>query len=143
MPRGGKKWFFMFFKTSWNKDIWKVHRSFGFSNKQNHCNNQRIDCNQYCIVIDVILQLPTIFVIASWLICNCLLPKDSRFSTKCLGLVWLASNHMDGLGNSWDNPHDFWNFEIAHVLLRQFQSFQKSTQVIYPKLPSQTCDYFY
>ena len=36
----------------------------------------------------------------------------------------------------------FESFEIALVLLGQFQNFQKSTRVIYPKLPSQTCDYW-
>ena len=35
----------------------------------------------------------------------------------------------------------FGNFEIALVLLKEFQNFQKCTWAIYPKSPSQTCDY--
>ena len=35
----------------------------------------------------------------------------------------------------------FENFEIALVLLAQFQNFQKYTRAIYLKSPSQTCEY--
>ena len=34
VPRGGKKYFFMFSKTSLNTNFWKVHRFFGFSKKK-------------------------------------------------------------------------------------------------------------
>ena len=37
----------------------------------------------------------------------------------------------------------FEKFEIALVLLGQFQNFQKCTRTIYPKSPSQPCDYQY
>ena len=37
VPRGGKKWFFMFLKTSWNMNFWKLHRFVGFV-KKNYCN---------------------------------------------------------------------------------------------------------
>ena len=37
----------------------------------------------------------------------------------------------------------FDNFENVLVLLGQLQNFQKCTRAIYPKLPSQTCDYLY
>ena len=37
----------------------------------------------------------------------------------------------------------FINFEIALNLLGQFQNFQSCTRVIFPKSPSQTCDYQY
>ena len=37
----------------------------------------------------------------------------------------------------------FENFEIAPILLWQFQNFQKCTWEIYTKSPSQTCDYWY
>ena len=33
------------------------------------------------------------------------------------------------------------DFEIALLCLGQFQNFQKYTRAIYPKSPSQTCDY--
>ena len=35
----------------------------------------------------------------------------------------------------------FEKFEIALVLLGHFQNFQKCTREIYPKSPSQVCDY--
>ena len=35
----------------------------------------------------------------------------------------------------------FENFDIALVLLEEFQNFQKLTRAIYPKSSSQTCDY--
>ena len=35
----------------------------------------------------------------------------------------------------------FENFEIDFVLIGQFQDFQKCTQAIYPRWPSQTYDY--
>ena len=56
-----------------------------------------------------------------------------------VGLVWLTSNHMFG----WDkSPSLFFKiFEIALVLLRQFQNFQKRTRAIYPKSPNQTRAY--
>ena len=52
---------------------------------------------------------------------------------------------MFGLGDFWDKSPLFFlkNFEIALVSLGQFQDFQKCTQTIHSKLPSQTCDYLY
>ena len=57
--------------------------------------------------------------------------------------MWLTGNHMFSLGDFWDliTLVIFENFEIAHVLFGQFQNFQKCTQAIYPKLPSEICDY--
>ena len=37
----------------------------------------------------------------------------------------------------------FENFEIALVLLRQFQNFQTCTRAIYPQSPSQEYYYYY
>ena len=56
----------------------------------------------------------------------------------------LTSNYMFGLGNVWTKITlvIFENFEIALVLPRQFQNFQKCTRAIHPKLPSRTCDYY-
>ena len=59
-----------------------------------------------------------LFCVARSLICNCLLLKDTSFNT-------------------------FQKFEIVLVLLGESQNFQKCTQAIYPKPPSQACDYWY
>ena len=37
VPSGKKKWFFMFFGTSWNKYFWRLHRFF-CSSKKSNCN---------------------------------------------------------------------------------------------------------
>ena len=61
-----------------------------------------------------------------------------------VGLAWLTSNHMFLLGYFWDKSLTlviFEKFEVALVLLGQFQNFQKCTRAIYRKLPSQACDY--
>ena len=52
---------------------------------------------------------------------------------------------MFSSGNFWNkiNLVILENFEIAHVLLGQYQYFQKCTRVICPKAPSQKCDYYY
>ena len=52
---------------------------------------------------------------------------------------------MFGSGNFGINLPSciFENFEIALTSFGQFQNFQKYTRVIYPKFPSQTCDYQY
>ena len=74
------------------------------------------------------------FVIAHSLICDCLLLKDSSFSTKWLcwfsnnvGLVWLTSYHLFGLGDFWDKSsllllkiftigQFIWNCPPKHVI---------------------------
>ena len=61
-----------------------------------------------------------------------------------VGLAWLTSNHMFLLGYFWDKSLTlviFEKFEVALVLLGQFQNFQKCTRAIYRKLLSQACDY--
>ena len=60
------------------------------------------------------------------LICHCPLLKDIGFS-------WFQE--------IFSIFAIFENFDIALVLLGQFQNFQKCTRAIYPKSPSQICDY--
>ena len=57
-----------------------------------------------------------------------------------VGLVLLSSNHMFG-SVDLSILVIFENFEIALILLRQIQNFQKCTWAIYPKSLSQTCNY--
>ena len=52
-----------------------------------------------------------------------------------VGLVWLTSNHMFGSGDFFDKSL-MWFLKIL-----KFQSFQKCTRAIYPKLSFQTSDY--
>ena len=71
------------------------------------------------------------------LFCNCPLLKDISFNTKCF-LVWCDWPVITCLVREI--------FGINHLrdfskLLGQFQNFQKCIRAIYPKSPSQICDY--
>ena len=55
-----------------------------------------IDCNQHDTINCIILWLPS-----HWFVITCC---DISFNTVCVcvGLVWLTSNHMFGLGDFGD-----------------------------------------
>ena len=73
------------------------------------------------------------FEIALSLIRNCLLLRDISFYVKCS--LWLTSNHIFGSGNFCDKSPS------RYLKILNFPNFQKCTRAIYPKWPSQTCDY--
>ena len=60
----------------------------------------------------------------------------------CNFVVWLTRIWF-GQFLEWIALVIFGSFEIALVLLGQFQNFQKCTRAIYPKSPSQQWDYYY
>ena len=51
---------------------------------------------------DLFLVTVRCFVNSRLLICNFPLLKYISFNAKCFFFAWLTSNHMSGLGNSWD-----------------------------------------
>ena len=66
-----------------------------------------IDCNQHDTINCIILWLP-----AHWFVITCC---DINFNTVCVcvGLVWLTSNHMFGLGDLGINHHLCNLYQIA------------------------------
>ena len=70
---------------------------------------------------------------------NNLLVLDVKQLNKVIKLYYLHT--LKALWDGQGKIKIFENFEIALVLLGQFQNFQKHTRLIYPKSPSQACDY--
>ena len=70
---------------------------------------------------------------------NNLLVLDVKQLNKVIKLYYLHT--LKALWDGQGKIKIFENFEIALVLLGQFQNFQKYTRLIYPKSPSQACDY--
>ena len=57
------------------------------------------------------------------MICDCPLLKDSIFNKVFVGMVWLTSNHMFGLGDFWDKSPS-WFLEILKLPLFHSSNFK-------------------